>query len=975
MKNLSILFLFVLIGFQAVAQKGTIRGTVFDDANGEPLIGVTVLITGTTNGAITDFDGKFSLSAEAGTYNLQISYISFQSQTIEGVEVKPGGVTVFNNIKLKQATIEVAEVVVKAEVVKKNEGALMLMKQKSAVMIDGISSEKMELIGDGNAVQAAKRVTGVSIEGGKYIYVRGLGDRYSKTTLNSMEIPGLDPDRNSLQMDIFPTNLINNITVNKNFTADMPADFTGGLTNIETKDFPDKRILSLSFGIGYNPFMHFNSNYLSYKGGSTDFLGFDDGTRALPTAATGEIIPTPTSGFSADRVNSFVRSFNSTLAASESLSLMNFSAGFSYGNQWNLNKNEESKKKKTLGFIFSLSYKTDYKYYDDVRYGEYQRYSNPDSLQLRYATVQNGRMGEQSTLLGAIAGLAYKTDRSKYKLNLIHLQSGESRAARFDIDNDGAAVGQSGYISYSHNLEYNQRSLSNVLLSGEHNLNGGTWEFDWRVSPTLSISDDPDIRKTAFTVDPSNTFFSAGAGGNPSRIWRSLNEINAPLRADVTFNYKFKERDSKLKFGASHIYKQRDYEILFFDVQFFGPQSWPNPDPSVVLDPDNIYDGTPGQDNAIYYQSGNSTPNPNEYQSNINNTGFYVSNEIEFFKRFKTVLGVRMEYYVQRHTGRDQLYASGDIINGRNLTNDKVLETINFFPSVNMIYSIKEGHNIRLAYSRTVARPSFKELSFAQIIDPITNRIFNGSLFSYTNSQGVTSWDGQLKETDIDNVDLRWEYYLKYAQMFSVSGFFKHFDNPIELVRIPEQQTSTEFQPRNVGTGYVFGVEIEARKNLDFITPALSKLSLNFNVTLAQSLLNMSQIEFEARKNFERTGENISSVRRMAGQSPYVINAGISYGDRDLGLDVGIFYNVKGSTLEVVGIGLYPDVYTEPFHSLNFSINKKFGKEQRTVVDLKVDNMLNDRIESFYRSHEAEKQVFSSLNPGVTISLGVSHKF
>lgn len=973
MKKLLLSFIFSALAVHSFAQKGTIRGSVFDDATGESLIGVTIALKGTSIGAVTDLDGKFSITVDPGIYTVQVSYISFQSQLIEGLEVKPGEVTLLNNLKLAQATIEVAEVVVKAEMVRRNESSLLMMKEKSAVMVDGISSEKMEQMGDGNAVEASKRVTGVSVEGGKYVYVRGLGDRYSKTTLNGMDIPGLDPDRNSLQLDIFPTNLIDNIMVSKNFTADMPADFTGGMMNIETKDFPDQRILKISFGVGYNPFMHFNSDYLSYKGGKTDFLGFDDGTRALPSQASSQFIPTPISGASSTQVNSFVKSFNSTLGASEGLSLMDFSGSFTYGNQFNLKKDETGKKK--LGFIVSLSYKTDYKYYDDVRYGEFQRYSNPDSMQLRYATVQSGRMGEQSTLLGAIAGLAYKTDRSKIRLNVMHLQSGQSRAAKFKIDNDGAAVGQSGYIAYSDNLEYNQRSLTNVLLSGAHVLAANRWDLDWRVSPTISVSDDPDIRKTAFTVTPTSTFFSSGAGGNPSRIWRSLNEINIPLKADVTFNYKFKQRDSKLKFGASHTYKQRDYEILFFDIQFFGNQSWTNTDPNSILNDENLYDGTPGKPNNIYYQSGNNNPNPNQYSSNINNTGIYVSNEMELFKRFKTILGVRLEYYTQRHTGRDQTYASGDLANGRNLVNEKVLETVNVFPSVNLIYSIKDGHNVRLAYSRTVARPSFKELSFAQIIDPITNRIFNGSLFSYTNESGVTTWDGNLKETDIDNLDLRWEYFLKHGQMLSVSGFFKHFANPIELVRIPEQQTSTEFQPRNVGTGYVFGLELEFRKNLDFITQVLADLSISANVTLAQSLLNMSQVEFDARKNFERTGENISSVRRMAGQSPYVINAGISYGNREIGLDVGVFYNVKGPTLEIVGIGLYPDAFSEPFHSLNFSINKKFGKEQRTVVDLKVANILNDRVETFYRSHNAERQVFSSINPGVSFGLGVSHTF
>ena len=211
--------------------------------------------------------------------------------------------------------------------------------------------------------------------------------------------------------------------------------------------------------------------------------------------------------------------------------------------------------------------------------------------------------------------------------------------------------------------------------------------------------------------------------------------------------------------------------------------------------------------------------------------------------------------------------------------------------------------------------------------------------------------------------------------MVSVSGFFKRFQNPIELVRIPEQQTSAEFQPRNVGDAMVYGLELEARKHFGFISEALSNLSVNANITVAQSVLTMSDVEFNARKNFEREGETITNQRRMAGQSPYVINAGMMYSSKDLGLDLGVFYNVKGQTLEVVGIGLSPDVYTEPFHSLNFSVSKKLGKEQRTVIDLKAANILNDRIESFYQSFEAQNQVFSSFNPGISFGMGVSHRF
>ena len=186
--------------------------------------------------------------------------------------------------------------------------------------------------------------------------------------------------------------------------------------------------------------------------------------------------------------------------------------------------------------------------------------------ELRYATVQQGQLGEKNVLIGALGGLAYKNKLTKIRLTAMHLQNGESRAGQFSIDNDGQAIGQSGYFATSDNLEYNQRSLSNLLLNGTHVLDSKGWEIDWRLSPTLSKSEDPDIRKTAFTIDPNRVSFNAGNGGNPSRIWRDLEEINAVAKVDITKKYTFKGQDAKLKFGAAHTYKNRDYKILFFLV-------------------------------------------------------------------------------------------------------------------------------------------------------------------------------------------------------------------------------------------------------------------------------------------------------------------------------------------------------------------------------------------------------------------------
>jgi TonB-dependent receptor len=956
---------FLLTAFFAQAQKGTINGTVIEDSNGQPIIGATVMVDGTSNGSYTDLDGKFSVKVEPGMYNLKISFISFQTLTIEGVEVAAGETNTLSNIRLKVSSQQLEAAVVTAEATRKSEEALMTVKRKSVAMMDGISSEKMAMTGDGTAVEAAKRVTGVSIEGGKYVYVRGLGDRYSKTTLNGVDVPGLDPDKNTIQMDIFPTSLIDNITVKKNFTADMPADFTGGLLNIETKSFPEEKFLNVSLGIGFNPSMHFNSDYLTYDGGSTDFLGFDDGTRELPAGAGGANIPTPINS-DPQLVNNFVNRFNPQLGAKRQTSLMDFSGGVSLGNQIEVGEDNGSGYRPKLGYIFALTYKTDYRYFDDVQYGEYQKQIDPNETELKYATKQQGELGEKTVLGGVLGGLAYKTRNSKYRLTAMRLQSGTSRAGIFQIDNNPSAVGQSGYFAESHNLEYNERSLTNVLINGTHYLDQSGWEIDWRVSPTLSTSDDPDIRRTAFTQTPVDTSFIAGAGGNPSRIWRSLTELNATAKVDLSKEYKLFDEDAKLKFGASHTYKQRDYEILIFDLQFNANQSWPNPDPSEVLNPDNLYPNSP---NSIYYQSGNSFPNPNAYESNVHNTGAYVSNEFSPADRLNAVVGLRVENYVQRHTGRDQDFAAGDP-NGRNLDNDIVLESIDFFPTAVLIFELNEMQNLRGSYSKTIARPSFKELSFAQILDPITNRYFNGGLYSYGGS-----WDGNLTSTRIDNFDLRWELFQERGQLFSVSAFYKQFDNPIELVRIPEQQTSTEYQPRNVGDGSLYGLEFEVRKTLKFLSPKLENFSVSGNLTLVESQIDMTLTEFNARLTYEKDGQSVDNSRQMAGQAPWVINGGLSYGNTENGIDAGIFYNVNGPTLHIVGSGLFPDIYQEPFHSLNVSFRKTLGEEGNTSIDFNASNLLNDRREIFYQSYEAQEQIFSSFNPGVAISLGVSHKF
>lgn len=968
MKKLLFLTISLILSsaFTSNAQNGKVRGKVIEDANGLPIIGANVFVKNTTTGTITDLDGAFELSLPEGSYDIQISFITFTTQTFEKVEVKANQVYQLGEIFLQSESLDLKEFVVEATQRNVTETAILRMKSKSPAMIDGISAATFKLAGDGTAAEAVKRVTGVTVEGGKYIYVRGLGDRYTKTMLNGVDVPGLDPDRNSLQMDIFPSAFIDNIIIAKNFSAEMPADFTGGLVNIETVAFPDEKYTNVSMGVSVNPSMHFNPNYVTYQGSSTDFLGFDDGQRALPAAAKRNRIPSPINGSSTEEVQRFIKSFDPNLGTERKTSLMDYDFSVSTGNQISLKgKNNEASDWK-LGYNFSLTYKNQTRFYDDVTFGEYQNAIAPEELEMKLATIQTGELGENNVLIGGMAGIAIKNKNNKIKLTLLKLQNGESRAGNLFIENDPQAIGQSGYIAYSDNLEYNQRALNNILLDGEHILKNKSWQINWKLSGVLSNQEDPDIRKTAFTWRTIDTLFNAGAGGNPSRIWRDLSEINTTSKIDVTKTFTFNKKEAKLLFGANQTYKARDYEILFFDIQFLGNQSWPTPDPNLVLNEQFLY---PNQPNSVYYQSGNNNPNPNQYSSTISNTAGYISTELYLTQKLRTILGVRAENYVQRHTGRNQTYASGDIVNGKSLNNDIVLNSLNFFPSLNFIYGLTENQNLRASYSQTIARPSFKELSFAQILDPITNRIFNGSLFEYP------AWNGELVETNINNIDLRWEYISKLGETVSMSLFYKQFINPIELVRIPEQQTSTEFQPRNVGNGELFGFEFEFRKSLMFLSSSLENFSVSGNFTFVESIIDMTTVEFNARKNFEKEGETIKNTRQMAGQAPYVINAGLSYRDIEKGLNAGVFYNVKGPTLFIVGSGLFPDIYVDPFHSLNASISKSFGENKKHEVDLGISNILNDNLDIFYEAFNAQTQPFTNYGLGTSFSLGYKYKF
>lgn len=940
-KKIYSLFIVSLISLAfAYTQTGTLAGNVIDGEFLEPMAFANVLVKGTTTGTTSDFEGKYELELESGTYTIVFSFVGYATQEISDVIIKTGEVT---SLDVTLNTNSLETIVITTSVNRNTENSVLNFQKKSVVVLDGLSAQAIKSTGASDLASAVKSIPGVSIEGGKYVYVRGLGDRYTKSILNGIDIPGLDPDRNTIQMDLFPTNILDNVMVLKSASAEYPADFTGGIIDIVTKDFPTRPEYTISLGTGYNPDMHFNDKFLTYTGSVTDFLGYDNGTRDLPIHRYQQI---PGTFENKLLLNSLTNRFQKELQAKQETSNANFDFGFTLGNQYNLGDDK-------IGYLATLSYKNSTTFYENRIDGAYvKNSSNSSNNNLNSVLDSKGSEGINNVILNGMLGLTYKADNAKYKLNLLHIQNGESSAGTFDqvISQDGVGGGLEPLSKNA--LTYTERSVTNLLLSGKHRLSTdeNPLNLEWKFSPTFSKVMDKDHRITPLQQSGEGDYFiSPSASTFPIQLWRNLIEENWSAKIDLDKTIDLFGKPAKLKFGGAYTYKFRDFSIDDYTFNISGDDSFIS-DGNVdnLLDSNNLW--TPTTDSGTHLVFGDQF-NPNDaYEGEQIIGATYFSAEFNLSEKFKTVLGIRTEFFNSYYTGQN---------NTTIFDSEKILDPFDFFPSANLIYSLTDNSNLRSSYSRTTARPSFKEASVAQIFDPITNRLFIGNI--------------NLAPTYVNNFDLRYERYGESGQMFAMSGFYKDFKDPIEQAFF--LQAPTQLTVDNLGSAKVYGVELEIRQRLGFITEGLDNLKFNANVSFIKSELTMSDDEFDSRALAARDSENIDRERNLQGQAPFLLNFGIDYNNAEIGLQTGLFFNVQGETLEVVGIGLVPDVYTTPFESLNFTLNKSFGEKRSSNIDIKVSNILGSDRESVYKSFKAQDQIFSLRTPGTEFSLGYTYKF
>ena len=934
MKRLFLIPAFLLFGLSVFGQDGFIRGKITDGETGEGLYGATIMKQGTGTGVVADFDGNYSLSLEPGSHTIVLTFISFQTQTIENVEVKSGQVTSLDFV-MKSVASELEEVVVTGEALRDSEIGLMTFQRKSPNVVDGVSNQTFRKTGDRDLSSAISRVTGVSVQSGKFVYVRGLGDRYTRTTLNSMTIPGLDPDRNDVQIDIFPTSVLENVIVYKTFSPNLPGDFTGGIVDVETKNFPETKTTSVSFGLRYNPDMHLNNDNLGYQGGKTDWLGFDDGTRALPFSSSAYVPDVSTGNPEIERMT---RSLNPQLAPERVRNFLNASFSFNHGNQIN-------KDKFTIGYTAIFNYQSRSEYFENVEFGDYTKDDNVGENTFFAEEVRTGELSRMNVLWSGLLSGAIKFDKHSFSATLFRTQNGVSESS----DRISENFDQTQATLYENILTYSQRSVSNGILAGTHQL--GKLRFDWKNSFTLARTYDPDFRETAIDIsNPEMATLNPGAGAGIRRFWRDLNEFNENLKLDFSLPYG---ASNKLQFGLAGLYKDRKFEVLSYRINTTNRSGVPV-DPDYFLLEENIW--TPSERQGTYL-SGNAEPT-NNYEATSSVLAGYIMTEMTL-GRLKAIYGARVEKAAMFYTGVNA--------RGRQFDNDQTLDEINILPSVNLVYALNESMNFRGSFGQTLARPSFKEKSAAQIYDPITKRFFNGNM--------------DLTQTEIDNYDLRWENFFRNGDMVSLSGFYKKFDGHIEMVTY--DVATDNVKPRNAGESEVYGFELEIRKNLEVFGPAFSNFSVGTNFTLAKSRVDLASVvinesgltELESRQNNAREGEVVSATRSMGGQSPYLVNAYINYAAPDGFLNANLSYNVQGESLFVIGVGAVPDVYTQPFNSLNFNVYKDFGMNKNHRLTGGITNILSAEQKDLYKGYGGAESVYSIYRPGRTFSLTYGYTF
>ncbi len=900
MKSLLLSITILLTSIVCFAQKGKVEGKVTDAKTGQPLTGVTVINKQSGKGSSTDVEGRYSIIINGvSKISLVFSYNGV-TQVIDDIEIKDGIVTIQDLSLTQREKTEDAVVVRTASTARKETAASLITFQKNTNTVASvISAEAIRRSPDRNTGEILKRTPGTSIQDGKFIIVRGLADRYNQAMLNGILLTSTEPDRKTFSFDLIPAQMIDNIIINKAFVPEYPGEWAGGLIQVNTKDIPAKNFFNIQLGTGFNTQTTGKDFYKDAQGGKTDWLGIDDGTRALPASYKGK------SNF--DTIGTTGSIAGKTLVGRDlrnSWSPVKIKAPLNASIQLNGGFIGKILGKKVGGSL-GVSYSKNYKYLDLLN-----RNNNLDSNGV-FGTVSSYNDGKyvQETTAGGLASLSVQLNslnRISGKV-LININGNNSVINRLGFDTERTDTLQRGV-----DFTFKQNIFFTTQLNGEHALTKAI-KLKWYGAFNILDGYVPDQRRLVYEkLDPNPTVPYVAVIANSlsqksgSRVFQSLSDYIYTGGGDISYGFNAFGNKQTLKAGYMFQIKDRLYDAqLFANYLPLDNLALKLLSPDKIFAPENFGHGT----GAKFAFDAIKNKNFRYMANTILNAG-YLQLDNQFGKKFRAVWGLRVENY-------DQLIGSVKKYDSRHFNTNQT----DFLPGVNLTYKLNAKTNIRVSGSQTVIRPELRELASLNLYDFELNASVNG--------------DPKLKRTKIINTDIRYELYPRAGEVFSVGLFYKDFKDPIEQFYNEDGGGSFSFVNPSKATTY--GVEVEFRKKLDLIS-SLKNFTFQSNISLIKSNVKDAILDLN---------------RPLQGQSNYVINAGLLYDLEKYGLSATALFNMIGRRIYVVGgataFSGTPNIWELPRPLLDFQIAKKVINK-KGEIKLNISDIINQK-QVFYQNN------------------------
>jgi TonB-dependent receptor len=915
------------------AQTGKIAGKILDAQTGETLLGAIVVLQGSVPqlAASSDLNGNYVIeNVPVGNQKIYVTYVGYATKTVENLDVTKGQTAIVDiALGTSEAVIKVVEVTAQRQ--QEAVSTVLVLQRNNVTVSDGISGELIRRSPDRNVGEAIRRVSGVTIQDNRFPVVRGLNDRYNIALVNGVLLPSTEPDKRAFSFDIFPAALIDNILVNKAATPDIPSDFAGGVIQLVTKDIPEQKFFNVQIGSGFNT-QASGKDFFNYaaKGGS-DWLGLDDGTRALPATFPAASDYQKLTRAQQAEVSKTVP--NDWALANQGVAAANMNLQMSGGTNFKVGTQGK------LGIVGAITYSRNQRI-TLIKRGIYNFLEDPDS---EYDDTQYST----NHLHGALLNVSYRFDpynRISFKNN-------------FNISSEEATVLREGSdFANSQRKRINvNRFKSNVFLTtqvaGEHLL--GTTNlsprFKWVVGYNGIDRNQPNqrqfVQSTFLGGDDTQLRALIANVASPfigGKYYTKLNEKNYIINADLTLPYKWRALEQSFKFGAGLTARTRDFAARILGVAASGNvQKLSELPQATIYAPENFR-------SSGGFTYGDITSGSDAYTASSQNISLFAMFDNKITERLRVIWGARLESYPVKLTTENIL---GPI---------KVENTFtNILPSLNVIYALAEKSNLRFCASRTVNRPELRELAPLTYYDLLLDKTFSGN--------------PDLKQADISNLDLRYEIFPEGGQLFSISAFYKKFDNPIEI--LATRGTATlEATPVNALSATNFGAELEFRKNLNFFGSSkfLERMTFFGNLAYIQS-----KVQFKAGA--------FNEDRALQGQSPYIINLGLSYTDADNGWGSTLLFNQVGRRIVEVGTIDFPPIYEAPRALLDFQFSKRI---KRTELKLTISDIFNQPV-NFYQDMDSDgkytegKQangnrydnLFNQYRYGTNVNFSLSHRF